>query len=153
MQQKTSPLYLVSACLCGIACRYDGRSTGVEKLVRLCDAGLGLAVCPEVAGGLLVPRAPCELQFGRAVTGAGLDCTPEYQKGAQYALELAQRHGITRAILKEKSPSCGSSLIYDGTFNRNLIEGEGLTTAWLRRHGIMVFSENDLAMLDTVDNS
>lgn len=137
-----SPLCLVSACLCGVPCRYDGKAATVAPLAKLHRSGLALAVCPEIDGGLLAPRPPCELSGGRVITRDGTDLTKQFQSGAAHVLELASQHGVTLAILKENSPSCGSTMIYDGSFNSQRIPGQGVTAALLREHGIRVLSEH-----------
>ena len=136
------PLCLVSACLCGVACRYDGNSSPVGVLVDLHKRGVALAVCPEVDGGLPVPRPPCERRGGRVLGRNGEDFTEWFEAGAAYTLALAQRHGIGLAILKEGSPSCGSSVIYDGSFSGKRIPGQGVTAALLQEHGIRVINEH-----------
>lgn len=138
-----TPLYLVSACLCGVACRWDGQAATVERLVALRRQGLALAVCPEVDGGLPTPRPPCELRNGRAVTRDGEDLTAHFQVGAAHALRLAQQHNIRLAILKERSPSCGSTEVYDGTFSGTRVPGAGITAALLQAHGIRVVGEEN----------
>lgn len=138
----SGPLCLVSACLCGIACRYDAKASFQEPLAMLREAGLALAVCPEADAGLPVPRPPCEIQGARVFTREGEDKTQAFHKGAQLALALARKHGITLAILKDKSPSCGSGVIYDGSFSRTLIPGRGIAAALLMEHGIRVVSED-----------
>ena len=135
--------YLISACLCGVPCRYDGSARRIERFVRLVESGEAMAVCPEVLGGLSVPREPCEILFGRVVNTKGQDKTEEYALGAQKTLALAEKHNICVAILKERSPSCGTSRIYDGTFNEVLVPGQGITTALLKEKGILVYSEED----------
>ena len=138
-----TPLYLVSACLCGVACRWDGQAATVERLASLYRQGLALAVCPEVDGGLPIPRPPCELRDGRAVTRDGKDLTAHFQAGAAHALRLAQQHTIRLAILKERSPSCGSTEVYDGTFSGVRVPGAGITAALLSAHGIRVVGERE----------
>ena len=136
------PLCLVSACLCGVACRYDGGTSLVERLAHLSDSGLALAICPEVDGGLPTPRPPCELRAGRAVTREGADLTQHFEAGAAHALELAHTHGIRLAILKENSPSCGGTMVYDGGFSGTRVPGQGIAAALLRRYNIRVVSEH-----------
>lgn len=131
----------VSACLCGFPCRYDGKSKPDEKIKELFDEGKALPVCPEKLGGLTTPRSPCEIINGRIISSDGEDRTAEYLRGSQKVLELCQKYKIKKAILKQNSPSCGSSHIYDGTFSGTLIEGEGCTTALLRKNGIEVVGE------------
>ncbi|MBL0610974.1 DUF523 domain-containing protein [Aeromonas jandaei] len=140
---------LVSACLLGQPVRYDGQSKGIvsDWLSALGAEGRVLAFCPEVAGGLPTPRPPAERQGDRVVTASGLDVTEEFDRGAELALKICQAEGIRFALLKEGSPSCGSGRIYNGRFEGVSMAGEGKTTALLRRHGIAVFSEDQLAEL------
>ena len=139
--------YLISACLCGQACRYDGQARPATALARLVEQGLALSICPEVDGGLPIPRTPCERQAGRVIDQNGQDRTQAYQAGAEHALALAQKYHITTAILKERSPSCGSGRIYDGTFTRNLIPGDGVAAARLREEGLTVYGESSIGQL------
>lgn len=143
------PKVLVSACLLGQPVRYDGQSKGIvsDWLAGLGAEGRALAFCPEVAGGLPTPRPPAERQGERVVTASGLDVTVEFDRGALLALQLCQAQGIRFALLKEGSPSCGSGRIYNGRFEGTSMVGEGKTTALLRRHGIQVFSEDQLPEL------
>lgn len=140
---------LVSACLLGQPVRYDGRSKGIisDWLQTLGAEGRVLAFCPEVAGGLPTPRPPAERQGERVLTESGLDVTAQFDRGAELALQLCQAQGIRFALLKEGSPSCGSGRIYNGRFEGTSMAGEGKTTALLRRHGIRVFSEDQLPEL------
>jgi len=138
-----SPI-LVSACLAGVACRYDGGASPHPEVLRLLAAGRVLPVCPEVLGGLPVPREPVELRQGRAVGRSGLDVTEAFQAGAQRALARAREHGCTSAILKARSPSCGPGQIYDGTFSRTLVPGNGVLAALLKQSGFAVLSEEEL---------
>lgn len=134
---------LVSACLCGDACRYDGTGAPHPVLVVLRERGLALPVCPEVLGGLAVPREPCERQGDRVKNRAGCEVTAHFALGARKTLELARENGISVAVLKERSPSCGSSFVYDGTFTGRRAPGQGVTTEVLRENGIVVFSEEN----------
>ena len=140
MEKKTYE-FAVSACLCGFPCRYDGKSKPDEKIKALYEEGRALPVCPEKLGGLTTPRTPCEIIDGRVISSDGEDRTNEYLLGSQRVLELCKKHGIKKAILKQNSPSCGSTHIYDGTFSGTLIEGEGCLTALLRKNGIEVTGE------------
>lgn len=140
MEKKTYE-FAVSACLCGFPCRYDGKSKPDERIKALYEEGRALPVCPEKLGGLTTPRTPCEIINGRVVSSDGEDRTNEYLLGSQKVLELCKKHGIKKAILKQNSPSCGSTHIYDGTFSGTLIEGEGCLTALLRKNGIEVTGE------------
>jgi len=142
---------LVSACLLGISCRYDGDSCPDERLQRLAAQGKALPFCPEVLGGLPTPRPPAEIQGGdgsdvlegraRVVNIEGRDVTAEFLAGAKEALRLAQHWHIREAILKARSPSCGAGQIYDGSFSGRLVEGDGVTAALLRREGLIVKNE------------
>lgn len=133
---------LVSACLLGLPCRYDGRSVPCPALVKAAEKGVRLVpFCPEIYGGLPTPRVPAERQGGRVVTRDGRDVTAEYRRGAEEALRLCRLFGCAAAILKEKSPSCGGGRIYDGTFTGALVEGDGVTAALLRANGIRVVGE------------
>ena len=140
MNTAPRPVCLVSACLCGVPCRYDGGAFAVDSLMRLRDKGLALAVCPEVEAGLSVPRPPCELRNGRVLTREEDDVTAVFTAGAAKVLRLAKAHDIQLAVLKENSPSCGSSMIYDGAFSGRRIPGQGVTAALLREHGLTVVS-------------
>ena len=137
---------LVSACLLGTPCRYDGASKKNPALDRLTAQGHVLVpVCPEVLGGLPTPRPPAERQpGGRVVNREGIDVTAEYRAGAERALELARAHGCTLAVLKERSPSCGRGQIYDGTFSHTLIPGSGVAAQLLETQGITVYGESRL---------
>ena len=163
--KKAAEKILVSACLLGQKVRYDGghSASGAEILERWREMGQVVAFCPEVAGGLGTPRPPAEIIGGdgeavldgraRVVTEAGVDVTDAFIKGAQGLLASARRHGARMAVLKARSPSCGSFQIYDGTFGRDsgqsagqssgarLVAGMGVSAALLRRHGIKVFNE------------
>lgn len=136
---------LVSACLLGDAVRYDGRSKAAPHpvLERWLREGRVVKVCPEVAGGLAVPRPPSEIQpDGRVVASTGADVTAEFGRGAAEALRLAKAHDVACAVLKEGSPSCGSGFIYDGTFTKTALPGQvGVTVRALQAAGVRVFSE------------
>ncbi|HID65087.1 MAG TPA: DUF523 domain-containing protein [Anaerolineae bacterium] len=149
--------YLVSACLLGICTRYDGECCPVPRLIKLAARGLAVPVCPEVAGGLPVPRPPAEIVGGdgravldgqaRVLTIDGKDVTEAFLAGACQALETAQCLGIRQAVLKDDSPSCGCRRIYDGTFSGHRVSGQGVAAALLQRSGIKVLSEEDLEIL------
>lgn len=145
---RTKPAWIVSACLCGEPVRYDGRGFDYPVLTDLVRSGSALQVCPECLGGLPVPRSPCEIATnGRVFDCQGCERTTAFQQGARHVLNLCLKYGIRQAILKDKSPSCGVHERYDGSFTGRLISGEGLTTGLLRRHGIAVYSEHELAAL------
>lgn len=134
---------LVSACLLGTPCRYDGESKRNDAVCALAEKFELVPVCPEVMGGLPTPRTPSERQGGRVSAKDGRDVTAEYRRGAEMALEIAQREGVCAALLKERSPSCGSGEIYDGGFTGALTAGDGVTAELLRAHGIAVFGESE----------
>ena len=138
------PKLLVSACLLGTPCRYDGKSKKNEAVCALAERFELIPVCPEQLGGLPTPRDPSERQGARVVMASGRDVTKNYRRGAEAALALCMQHGCKAAILKEKSPSCGCGLIYDGTFSRRLVPGDGVTAAFLKAHGIKVYGESRL---------
>ena len=137
---------LVSACLLGMSCRYDGRSKANETIVKLLeDENICLIpVCPEQAGGLATPRVPSEIRGDRVINQEGQDVTAQYQKGAEEALRLAGLYHCGLAILKERSPSCGCGQIYDGSFTKTLVAGDGRTAALLKEKGINVVGESDI---------
>ena len=147
---------LVSRCLLGHRVRYDGGASGpFDQLQQWLDEGRVVPLCPEVAGGLPTPRAAAEIPGGQGgevleghaavITTDGQDVSAQFLSGAYQALELVQKHGIRIAVLKANSPSCGNLLTYDGTFSGVKVTGEGVTAALLRRHGVRVFSELELA--------
>jgi len=138
------PKIIISACLCGHICRYDGAKLEHLRLAALAATGLAVPVCPEMLGGLPTPRAPCELIRGRARTADGKDLTAMFMAGAAQVLEIAVAHGIRTAILRERSPSCATSHIYDGSFSGRLIPGMGLTAALLQQNGLTLFNENNV---------
>ena len=138
---------LVSACLLGDPVRYDGQAQRLaDPSLRVWQqAGMLVPFCPEVAGGLPTPRPAAECQAdGRILTGSGEDVTVAFRRGAEAALALCRREGIECALLKERSPSCGSQRIYDGRFRGVTLSGEGITANLLRQQGIRVFSEEQL---------
>lgn len=136
---------LVSACLLGVACRYDGQSKAYPGVEELCRRHEVVPVCPEIFGGLPTPRTPAERQGTRVMTKTGGDVTDNYCRGAAEVLRLAQKLGCTVAVLKERSPSCGSGEVYDGTFTGTLRPGDGVAAEVLKSHGIRVLGESELA--------
>lgn len=135
---------LVSACLLGESCRYDGKSKPCERVIALGDTYNLIPVCPEVMGGLPTPRTPSEICGERVLMKDGRDVTENYNCGALTALEIARENACTVAILKEKSPSCGSGLIHNGLFDGGLIEGDGITTQLFKKNGIRVLGESEI---------
>lgn len=140
---------LISGCLLGLACRYDGESRPLPErtLERLRERFTLIPVCPEQLGGLTTPRNPAERVGERVMSNAGTDVTGAYQKGAEEVLKLAGLLDCRIALLKEKSPACGSGLIYDGTFTRNLMPGDGVAAELLKGHGIRVYGESGIEKL------
>lgn len=147
-------MILVSACLCGLKCRYDGQSNTIEEIVELLNKGEVIPVCPEQLAGLTTPRLPVEIVNGEGkdvLCGNAkvvskdndTDCTDKFIKGAQRTLEIAKALNIKKAILKQKSPSCGYGQIYDGTFKGKLINGNGVTAQLLHDNSIEICDENN----------
>lgn len=141
---------LVSACLLGAEVRHHGGAATVDHPVlrRWREEERVVGVCPEMAGGLPAPRPPSEIRGLRVVTRDGRDVTSQFQTGARMAVQVARELGIRVAVLKSRSPSCGTGQIYDGTFSGQLIEGDGTTAAALRREGVQVFDEYHLDAAD-----
>ena len=145
---------LVSGCLLGIPCRFDGTSREVSELRSIWAGYQFISFCPEAAGGLKSPRPPAEIQNGdgagvlegiaKVVNEAGRDLTEEFLRGAEAVAKLVQKNHPDFVVLKAKSPSCGVGQIYDGTFSGTLKKGDGVTTALLRSIGVKVYSEQDL---------
>ena len=139
-------VYLISACLLGEACRYDGKSKPIPPAIAALAAEHTLIpVCPEVLGGLPTPRPPAERQGERIVTCEGGDVTDAYRRGAEEVLCLCRLHGAAGVILKNMSPSCGTRGIYDGSFTRTRTEGLGVTAALLLAEGIAILDEDGCA--------
>lgn len=139
---------LISSCLLGRKVRYDGKDNLQEnpKLYSLLHQDKVVAICPEVAGGMPVPRTPCEIKSGRVIDINKNDRTKEFQLGAQKTLELAKQNKVSVAILKARSPSCGSKEIYNGKFSKQLILGQGVTAKLLKENGILVFDETEIEL-------
>ena len=138
---------LISACLLGIACRYDGKSVrGVDVEALRAKYNL-IPVCPEIYGGLSTPRTPSERQGNKTIMNDGTDVTENYLKGAKVAYDLCIEFDCKKALLKERSPSCGSGKIYDGSFSGTLIDGDGVTSEYLKVRGILVFGEGEIDKL------
>ncbi len=135
---------LVSACLLGVRCRYDGESKACPAVLDLAKEHELVPVCPEQLGGLPTPRTPAEIQGERVVTRDGRDVTKEYQKGAEEAARLYQLLRCDCAILKARSPSCGCGQVYDGAFSGTLTPGDGVTAQALKRLGVRVMTEETL---------
>ena len=138
---------LISGCLLGLKCRYDAKEKKLPEIEKLIEIYNLIPVCPEQLGGLPTPRIPAERVNNKVVNQAGVDVTKEYQLGAEEALKIAKLYNCKKAILKEKSPSCGCGKIYDGTFSRNLTDGNGVTADLLLKNGIEIFGESEIDKL------
>ncbi|MBQ3089241.1 MAG: DUF523 domain-containing protein [Oscillospiraceae bacterium] len=138
---------LISACLLGVACRYDGKSKQAAGIRELAERHQLIPFCPECYGGLPTPRPASERQGERVVNCLGEEVTQQYHRGAQEALRLARFFDCRYALLKERSPACGSGQIYDGSFTGTLIPGDGVAAQLLREHGITVLGESQLHLL------
>lgn len=139
------PEFVVSACLAGRKCRYDGGSSPCGVVISLVEEGRALPVCPESLSGLPVPREPCEQKQGRVISRDGEDVSQEFEQGASRAFEIAVASGARKAILKARSPSCGVGQIYDGSFSKRLVAGNGLFAARLLAAGFEVTDEDNLS--------
>lgn len=135
---------LISACLLGEKCRYDGKDNLIKELDEIRKICKLIPVCPEVMGGLSTPRNPSEIVGEKVVMNDGTDVTKEYEKGARIALETALENGCKIALMKAKSPSCGNGKVYDGTFSKTLTDGDGVTVRLLKENGIAVFDETEI---------
>ena len=134
---------IVSACLLGDNCKYNGGNNYNRELSNFLKDYEVIKVCPEVMGGLSIPRVPSEIKNDKVINKEGVDVTFEYQLGALKTLEIAKDNNIKIAILKSNSPSCGSGKIYDGTFSKTLINGDGVTTKLLKENKIIVLNEEN----------
>ena len=135
---------LISACLLGARCRYDGASKEHPEVLKLAERHTLVPVCPEQLGGLPTPRTPSERQGDAVCTREGTDVTEAYRRGAEEALRLCRMLGCEAAVLKERSPSCGCGEIYDGTFTGTLTAGDGVTAELLKSCGIPVYGESQI---------
>lgn len=143
-------MILVSACLAGINCKYNGKSNFVEYIYNMVKKGEALPVCPEQLGGLITPRYPSEIKCGTGydvicrnadvIAQNGKNVTDEYINGANETLRICRMFCIEKAVLKSRSPSCGCGYIYDGSFSHKLIKGDGVTASLLKKNGIQVQS-------------
>ncbi len=138
---------LVSACLLGENCKYNGKNNFNSLVAELANSFEIIPICPEVFGGLTTPRLPSEINGEFVINEAGVDVTYEFNKGANLALQIALKENIKYAILKEKSPSCGVNKIYDGNFNGTLLTGKGITCQLLEKNGIKCYNENEIDLL------
>lgn len=151
-------MYIISACLCGVNCKYSGNNNLNEKCMKLFQEGKAILVCPEQLGGLSTPRNPSEMNSdvkevvegnGKVIDNRGNDVTKQFLDGAYETLRITESANIKKAILKEGSPSCGCNFVYDGTFSGNKIKGKGVTAYILEQEGISVISDEDLEESDS----
>lgn len=138
---------LVSACLLGKNCKYNGTNNRNEKVIALAEKHNIIPICPESFAKLPVPRPPAEIKNGRVYNKNGEDLTEKFKEGAKTALEKAIENGCTAAVLKERSPSCGYKEIYDGTFSGKTICGNGIAAQLLHDNGITIFGESEVDKL------
>lgn len=147
MDNRKEPI-LVSACLLGVNCRYDGKNGKKEDILALMNQFHLIPICPEQLGGMKTPRPPAERTGKVSVMDqSGQDVTAFFKRGAMETLKIAEIYGCKRAILKERSPSCGHGSIYDGTFSRKTVPGSGVTAELLNENGINVIGESRIADL------
>ena len=141
---------LISACLAGINCKFNGKNNLLDReiLDEISKRYHLLFVCPEVFGGLSTPREPAEMINGLILTKTAKDVSENFINGAKICLKIAKLNGCKKAILKARSPSCGSGQIYDGSFTKKLIFGDGVAAKLLKENEILVFSEDEIGRLD-----
>ena len=141
---------LISACLAGINCKFNGENNLLDRgiLDEISKRYHLLFICPEVFGGLSTPREPAEMKGGLVVTKTAKDVSENFKFGAEICLKIAKLNGCKKAILKARSPSCGSGQIYDGSFSKKLIFGDGVAAKLLKENEILVFSEDEIGLLD-----
>lgn len=135
---------IVSACLAGVECRYNGKAFPIPMVVDMVKKGKAMPLCPEILGNLPIPRLSAEQCDGKIFSSDGYDVTVDYVTGAKIALRIAKLVGCKKAILKSKSPTCGCGMIYDGTFSGKLIEGEGVFSKMLKQENIKVYTDDEI---------
>jgi uncharacterized protein YbbK (DUF523 family) len=131
---------LVSACLLGVNCKYDGGNNSSKEIDEFLKDYEIIPICPEIMGGLPTPRLAAEAKGNRVINTEGQDVTRNFQKGAEETLFLAKKYDVKKALLKARSPSCGNGKVYDGTFTKTLIDGDGITTKKLKENGIEIIT-------------
>ena len=142
---------LVSACLLGVCCRYDGQSKACPAALELLKHHELIPICPEQLGGLPTPRPPAEIQGNRVISREGVDVTTQYLQGAEEAARLYRLLHCDCAVLKARSPSCGCGEVYDGSFSGTLVPGAGITAQALKRRGVRVLTEETLTTFDDAE--
>ena len=138
---------LISACLLGINCKYNGKNNYNSLIEKLKEKYILISFCPEQMGGLSTPRNPSEIKRDKVISSAGDDVTINFIAGANKALDISKKENISIAILKEGSPSCGSNYIYDGTFTKTKVDGMGITARLLKNNNIKIYNENEIESL------
>ena len=138
----SKPRILVSACLLGVNCRYSGDGKRLEGIDQLMERAELIPVCPELLGGLPTPRLPAERRGDRVMNRGGMDVTAAFRRGAEETLRLAELFDTRLALLKERSPSCGFGRVYDGSFQGQLIDGNGMTAELLAANGVCIYGES-----------
>ena len=141
----------ISSCLLGIQCKYNGGSNYNEDIIRLREKYEIIPICPEVLGGLSIPRVPSEIVNNKVINQEGIDVTNNYNQGALKALQILKENNVNVVILKSKSPSCGKGEVYDGTFSHTLIKGNGVTTQLFLDNNITIYNEHNYK--DLLDNN
>lgn len=141
---KNKEIILCSACLLGVNCRYNGKSKINKKVIDLSKRAILIPICPEQLGGLLTPREEAEIRNKKVITKSNKDISKYFQRGAKEVLKIAKLYKIKKAILKQKSPSCGYGNIYDGSFRGILIKGNGITADLLKKNKIKIITKEDL---------
>lgn len=132
---------LISACLLGIDCKYDGNNNLLDEIEELRKKYNLIPVCPEILGGLSIPRKPAEIKGNKVINSSLEDVTYEFEKGARETLKIVKALNIRKALLKDLSPSCGTAQIYDGTFSKKIVNDHGITAKLLRQNGIYIVGE------------
>lgn len=138
---------LVSSCLLGNNTKYNGKNNYITKIEQIKQKYNIIVICPEVMGGLSIPRNPSEILGDKVISNEGVDVTLEFNRGANIAYELAKKHNVKKALLKNGSPSCGKDKIYDGTFTGTKINGSGITVRLLKQLDIEIYSEDEISEL------
>ena len=138
---------LVSACLLGVPCRYDGAAKASAEMAGLLERHTCIPICPEQLGGLSTPRLPSERRGDGVFAKDGADVTAQFRRGAEVTLQIARLYGCQAAVLKEKSPSCGAGVIHNGRFDGGLVDGDGVAAALLAENGIPVYGESRIGEL------
>ncbi|MBQ3079171.1 MAG: DUF523 domain-containing protein [Clostridia bacterium] len=138
---------LVSACLLGVNCRYDGKGNAIDGMDMLGEIANIVPFCPEAYGGLTTPREPSEIVNGRVLSKSGADVTAQYEKGAYECAKTAKMLSCRYALMKDRSPSCGNGIIYDGTFSGRLVPGDGVSVKMLKSEGVRVFNAEKISLL------